>query len=158
MVARIIALGQEAAGDDGAGPAVLAELRRRGVPPEVELVRAGDALALTTLLETPARVILLDAAVGAAPGQVLELGVDDLAARRVTPISSHGLGIPEVIELMRRLAPDRISPSIRIVAIAILRPRHPHEGLSPEVAAAVVPAADRVLKLAAPKPEPFSEP
>lgn len=148
MAARVIALGQEAAGDDGAGLAVLAELRRRGVPPEVELVRAGDAIGLTSLLETSARIILVDAAVGGSPGEVLELGAADLAQRRVTPISSHGMGVSEVIELTKRLAPERISPSIRIVAIAIPRPRHGHEGLTPAVAAAVGPAADLVLALA----------
>lgn len=147
MAARVIALGQEAAGDDGAGLAVLAELRRRGVPPGVELVRAGDALALTSLLETSARVILVDAAIGRSPGDVLDLGVADLAQRRVTPISSHGMGVSEVIELTARLAPERLSPSIRIVAIVVSRPRRGQQGLSPEVAGAVGRAAERVLAL-----------
>ena len=40
MRARIIGLGQAAAGDDGVGLAVLEWLQARGVPPDIEVVRA----------------------------------------------------------------------------------------------------------------------
>ena len=44
--ARVIALGQAAAGDDGVGFAILEEIRRRGVPAGVELTSAPDPTAL----------------------------------------------------------------------------------------------------------------
>ena len=46
MRARVIGLGQAAAGDDGVGLAVLDALRARGVPADVELVRATEDVAL----------------------------------------------------------------------------------------------------------------
>jgi hydrogenase maturation protease len=147
MQARVIALGQAAAGDDGVGFAVLEELQRRGVPRDIELLRVQEATALIPLLETPARVVLVDAAVGATPGDVIDLTADELSEEGVRPLSSHGMGIGDVIGLARTLSSDRISPSIRLVAITIARPGHFGHGLSPGVAAAVGRAADKVLDL-----------
>ena len=147
MQARVIALGQTAAGNDGVGLAVLEELRHRRIPAEVELLRARDATALITLLATHAGLVLVDAVVGAKPGEVIEIGVEELAAHRIQPVSSHGVGVSEVIGLARLLAPERVSPSIRLVAVGIARPDRFHVGLSPSVAASVVKAADKVLEL-----------
>ena len=62
--ARIIALGQAAAGDDGVGLAVLERLRAEGVPPDVELVRAPEDFALVHLLETRADRMMMTTTVG----------------------------------------------------------------------------------------------
>jgi hydrogenase maturation protease len=147
MSPRVIALGQAAAGDDGVGFAILEELRRRGVPAGAELLRALDATALISLLETPAAVVLVDAVLGTPPGEVIELGADELREQGVQPVSSHGTGVAEAIGLARMLGPERISPSIRIVAVTIARPDRFRVGLSPAVEAAVGRAADRVLDL-----------
>lgn len=147
--ARVIALGQAAAGDDGAGFAVLEELCRRGVPEGVELLKATDATALISLLETAAAVVLVDAAVGAAAGDVIALDERGLREHGVHPLSSHGMRVSEAIGLARLLAPERISPSIHVVALTIARPDRFALGLSPVVAAAVPKAADLVLDLVA---------
>jgi hydrogenase maturation protease len=149
---RVIALGQEAAGDDGVGLAVLAALRQQPIPSGTELVEARDASALISLLETPANVVIIDAAVAAQPGQVIELPAGELADRSVHdlhPVSSHGLGIPQAIALVRQLSPSRISPSIRIVLITITRPVRYRAGLSSPITAIIDEAAARVLALAA---------
>lgn len=151
MTHRIIALGQAAAGDDGAGLAVLDELRRRGLgdSPDVELIGARDATALVELLDAPGEVVIVDAALGPPAGTVLELGDGDLAERGVDPVSTHGMRLSEILGLARALssAAPGASPSIRVVAIAIERPAALREGLSPEVAAAVTRAADVVAGL-----------
>lgn len=148
---RVIALGQEVAGDDGAGLAVLEVLRRRMVPSGIELVEARDASLLVPLLETPAHVVIVDAAVAPRPGQIVVLRADELAECSVhdlRPVSSHGLGVAQVIGLARQLAPDRVSPSIRIVLITIARPDRFQSKLSPQIAAVLDEAADRVLAAA----------
>lgn len=147
MQARVISLGQAAAGDDGVGFAVLEELRKRSIPGDVELLQARDPTALIPLIETSARVVLVDAAVGVPPGEVIELGAEQLSVEGVQPVSSHGIGISDVIGLVRELAPARVSPSIRIVAVGIARPDHFRVGLSTAVSAAVGRATDRVLAL-----------
>jgi hydrogenase maturation protease len=147
MRARVIALGQAAAGDDGVGLAVLERLRERGTPEGVELVRAPDDSALVTLLETPAAVVMLDAILGTPPGEVLELSPAELAHRTARALSTHGMGVPEAVALARVLAPDAVSPSIRVVAVTIEKPAHYAPQLSAAVAAAVPRAVERVLAL-----------
>jgi hydrogenase maturation protease len=144
MRARVIALGQAAAGDDAVGLAVLEEVRRGGVPDGVELVHAAEDSALLALLETPAPVVLVDAVLGQPPGTVLELTPEELAASGLRAVSTHGLGAAQAIALARTLAAERISPLIHIVGITIARPEKYTQALSPAVAAAVPRAAARV--------------
>jgi hydrogenase maturation protease len=145
--ARVIALGQGAAGDDGVGLAVLERLHTEGVPAHVELVRAAEDAALVTLLETSVPVVLVDAVLGSPPGEVLELSPADLERLPVRPISTHGLGVAQALALARTLAPDRVAPVIRIVGVTIEKPTRYRQELSPAVAAAVARAAARVRAL-----------
>ena len=149
MPARVIALGQRSAGDDGVGFAVLDRLRQGGVPPDVDLRRAEEDAALIGLLETPHPVVIVDAVLGSPPGRVLDLAPADLAASGVRPVSTHGLGVVRAIELARVVAVGEVSPSIRIVGITIDRPARYEDGLSPRVEAAVALAAARVRALVA---------
>ncbi|WP_437944169.1 hydrogenase maturation protease [Sorangium sp. So ce281] len=119
MTTRIIGLGQRAAGDDAAGLAVLEALRRRGLPDDAEVVEARDATALVSLLQTPSTVVVVDAVLASPPGEVLDLSPSDLAAGAPVPISTHGLGVGQAIDLARITAPDRLSPDIRIVGVSI---------------------------------------
>ena len=147
MQARVIALGQAAAGDDGVGVAVLEALRARGVPAGVELARAPEDVALISLLETRAPVVLVDAVLARPAGEVLELGLADLERPGAPAISTHGIGVPEAVELARTLAPGAVTSSIRVVAVTIERPTRYEQRLSPAVAAALPRAVERVLAL-----------
>jgi len=147
MGVRIIGLGQAAGGDDGVGLAVVEWLRRRGVPDGVELHIAPEPSALLPLLEGGAPVVVVDAALGAPAGQVLELGPEALASQAATPVSSHGLSVFQAIALARLISPGAVSPSIRVVAVTIARPERYGHGLSPPVAEAVPRAAERILTL-----------
>jgi hydrogenase maturation protease len=75
---------------------------------------------------------------------VVELAPEDLDARGLRPVSTHGLGAARAIALARTLAPAAVSPRIRIVGITIARPESYVQALSPVVAAAVPRAAERV--------------
>lgn len=144
--ARVIALGQPAAGDDGVGLAVLARLRERGAPPGVELSTAADAASLVPLLDGDTPLVLIDAALGrGTPGTVRTLSPADLDDALATPLSTHGLTVAQALRLAAALAPPL--PPIRIVAVLIAQPAAtvpPAIGLSPEVAAAVDVAASAV--------------
>jgi len=147
MGARIIALGQPAAGDDGVGLAVLERLRA-SVSSGVELCMAADATDLLALLATPDPVVLVDALLGEPAGGVCEVAPEALDARSARAVSSHGLGVGEAIATARALYPESIAPRISVVAVAIGRPSSYREGLSPGVAAAVDGAAALALSLA----------
>jgi hydrogenase maturation protease len=149
MGVRIIGLGQPVAGDDGVGIAIVRRLREQGVPPGAELCEVPEPTALIPLLATHAPVVLVDAAVGGRrPGEVLVLTPDAFAGGRAVPLSTHGLGVLQAVELARTLTPEAVSRRIQIVAVTIVRPARHGDGLSPEVAAAVPRAVAAVRALA----------
>jgi len=147
VTAVVVGIGQPAAGDDGVGLAVARALAGRGV----EVRECADASVVLALLEAERRVVIVDAVVGGgAPGSVLRLDPAALASGPA-PLSSHGLGVAEAIELARTLYGERAARGVAIIGIAIDRPPAPGAapGLSPAVAAAVEPAAALAAALAA---------
>lgn len=147
MRVRVIALGQAAAGDDGVGPAVLARLRADGVPADVELRDVGDPSALVDLLQTPAPVVLVDAVLGERAGGIVDVDPAALGARSASCVSTHGIDAGRAIALASAIAPEAMTPCLRIVGIIIDRPAVGRTGLSPAIAAAVPHAAARVRAL-----------
>ena len=143
----VIGVGQAAAGDDGVGLAVIDELERRGVPAGVELRRLADPSDLLSMLEGRQAVIIVDAVVSAPAGRVLELTLEALSALAPAPVSSHGLGVAQALELARALAAGSEFPRVRVIAVAIALPEGRCEGLSAEVARAVREAAERVRRM-----------
>jgi hydrogenase maturation protease len=147
MGLRVIGLGQSAAGDDAVGFAVLAQLRQMGVPEGVELLEANDATALMALLETPHRVIVVDAVVGHPRiGEVVELaeGAWPTTLGGLRPLSTHGVSLQQAVDLARVVAAGTTALEIVLVGVAIAPPERYTSGLSPAVKAAV-PAAARVV-------------
>jgi hydrogenase maturation protease len=146
MGTLVVGVGQEVAGDDGVGLAVLDELRRRRVPAGTQLVHLKESMDLIDLLDRQEHVVLVDAVLALPPGVVVELSPEELSDRAAQPASSHGMGAAQAILLARTLSPGA-TPRVRVVAVTISRPDRYGVGLSPEVAAAVPEAADRVLSL-----------
>jgi hydrogenase maturation protease len=142
----VVGIGQRVAGDDGAGLAVIDELRCRKVPAGVELVEAGEDADLVSLLESDIPVILVDAVLASPPGAVLELTPADLAAGARPAVSSHGLGVARAVELARVLHGERFPPRLEIVAIGVEMPGRHVDTLSAPVQAAVSRAADMILE------------
>lgn len=142
--AVIVGIGQHAAGDDAVGLLVVRALAARGL----EIRESADASILLTLLEAERRVVVVDAVVGGGPpGAVLRLDTGALAGGPA-PLSSHGLGVADALELARTLYGDHIVANVAIVGVAIDRPTGSTIGLSPAVAAAVEPAATLVAAIA----------
>lgn len=144
----IIGLGQDAAGDDGAGLAVIRHLRMMDLPDGVEMIEQGDPSALIDYLVGGAgRVIVVDAASGAGPsGRVLEIDPSGLERGRL--VSTHGVGVIEAIEIARALNRSASPPRLSILAITVEHPSRGGFGLSSSVAAAVPIAAHRALAMA----------
>jgi len=144
VTAVVVGIGQLAAGDDGVGLVVAQALAARGF----DTRESADASVVLALLEAERRVVLVDAVVdGRAPGTVIRLAAGDLAAGP-TPLSSHGLGVAEALELARTLYGTPVAARVEIVGVAIARPAGTTIGLSPAVAAAVEPAAALAASLA----------
>jgi hydrogenase maturation protease len=144
----IVGIGQSAAGDDGVGLAVARVLASRGV----DARETTDASVVLALLEAGRRIVVVDAVVGGGPvGAVIRLDPQALGSGP-QPLSSHGVGVAEALELARILYGEHVTTKVAIVGIAIDRPRVLGGELSPAVAAAIEPAAALALTLAGSEP------
>jgi len=142
----VAAVGCEVRRDDGAGPAVLAQLRGKAASVELlgplasplDLLGAWDGADLAVVVDA----VRADGHPGAV--HVVELGPEGAPGGSAPPghrASSHGLGVVEALRLSRVLgtAPERVV----LVGVAG-RDFGPGIGLSPPVTDAVALAADLV--------------
>jgi len=107
----VIGLGNPLLADDGIGLAALARLREEwSLPPEVELLDGGTwGMMLLPAVEDADRLLLLDAIdVGLEPGETVVLEREDLPLFLDGKISTHQVGIREVLALasLRGTLPD----------------------------------------------------
>ncbi|MBT8451095.1 MAG: hydrogenase maturation protease [Deltaproteobacteria bacterium] len=138
---RIVGVGQRLAGDDGVGREVVERLRAQGI--SATGVDDGAGL-LNVLVSGASRVLVIDAVVGGGvPGTVRVLKSAELE-NDPRPVSSHGIGVHEAIELGARFNP---ALEVTLIGISIQAPSSLREGLSPKVAAAVDDAAKQVTNL-----------
>lgn len=149
MKVRIVGIGRQAGGDDGAGPAVIARLRELLGGTTIDVCEIPEPSALIPLLEDAERVIVVDAALGAGkPGTLLVVCPEDLDANALTSLSTHGMSVGQAIGLARVLTPETVCKDISLVAIAAEKPQGIAFGLSAEVSAAINDAADEAYRLA----------
>ena len=152
--AVVIAIGNEFRRDDGAGPAVLRQLRDL-VPPGVDLVLTdGEPARLVEAWTGAALAIVVNAVRVVSshqepshqepshPGRVHRFVLDRPRAGTGRPASSHGLGLDDAIGLA--LALDRM-PGRLIVHAIEAADLSQGPGLTPQVAAAVGPVASAIL-------------
>ncbi len=138
----VIGLGNDHRQDDRCGLEVVRELGRRREERARLAECPGDALRLLDLWSDEREVIVVDAVrSGRRPGTVLRLEVSEEGLPSVGTTSTHGLSLAEAIGLGRSLGrcPNRL-----IVYAIEARDVGMGDGLSPEAAAGVREAADRV--------------
>jgi len=143
MSPRVIGVGNAIRGDDAVGLAVIDELRRRNAP--LDLVTSdGDPGQLLELLDGVDVVVIVDAVVSdARPGA---LHVRDLTAGSVpfcSATSSHGVGLAQAIELARLFR--QLPKETWLVGVEGAS-FEPGAVMTPEVTAAVGPAADTIQR------------
>lgn len=149
--ATVLCIGNAIAGDDGAGAAVYDELRTRGLPAAVQVKFLGlGGIDLLEQLAGETILVVVDAVqLGAECGTVHVLAWEQLPMMNVRPVSGHGIGVKEAIEVGRKLYPERMPQQIWLVGIEGLCFDQLGEKLSAAVAAAVPAAADAVVRLVA---------
>jgi hydrogenase maturation protease len=148
LAIRIIGVGQQWAGDDGVGLAVIRKVRELGG--SFDVVEVDEPTRLVDLLTDGADpVVMVDALHDAPAGRVLIVDSMRRDPRAQHLLSTHGVGVMEAIELARIAHPDRVARRIFIVGVTILQTLRSGEGLSPAVEAVVPHAAAKVLDIAA---------
>jgi hydrogenase maturation protease len=149
--AKIIGIGQDAAGDDGIGIAVARRLRNMRLPDGIEVIeRAEPSAIITQLIDGVERVILVDAIIdNASTGRIVQIDPSRARASTGQLLSTHGIGLLEAIDLARTLDEVAMPRQIVIVGITIEQPTRYRAELSASVAAAIPLATELVLRLAA---------
>jgi len=146
---HIVCLGNPLAADDGAGYAVYRELAATHLSDGVRLSFIG--LGGINLLEELAgedQLIVVDAVqLGAAPGTIHVLSWERLPVQHLRPVSGHGIGIREAIEVGRKLYPEKIPKEIFLVGVEGKCFDQLTDSLTAVVAEAVASAAQAVLAL-----------
>jgi hydrogenase maturation protease len=142
----IVGLGNPLRGDDGVGVRVAESLAGLALPDAVEVVDGGTpGLELVNLMEGWLRVILVDAAhVGREAGQFVRFTLDQARLPgQDEHLSIHAAGLRDALLLAQVLGvlPDEVI--IFGVQPACL---DWHEGLSPEVEAALPALVQSILK------------
>ncbi|MEJ2409187.1 MAG: hydrogenase maturation protease [Novosphingobium sp.] len=139
----VLCIGNPDRGDDGIGPAV-AEALNGTLPPDATLMtRSGDMLAMLEDWAGFDALVCIDAAArGEEPGRIhrIDLVKEDLP-RDMAFLSSHAFGLGEGIALARSLG---LAPAVIIVYAIEGQDFDDGAPLSAPVAAAIVPAADRI--------------
>jgi hydrogenase maturation protease len=115
----VVGLGHPDRGDDAVGPLV-AQASRAFAPPGVRVVLTPEPLGLPEVWEGADTVVVVDAAVGPAPGAVqvhdLSGGSDPPAPVALSATSSHGLPLLSVVALARTTG--RVPRDLRLVTVA----------------------------------------
>jgi hydrogenase maturation protease len=139
----VIGIGNDLRRDDGAGPAVIDVLRRRGLDDVTLAVSDGEPARLIDLWAPADLAVVVDAvrSPGGPGGRVREL--DAVEDGRPGP-SSHTLGLVEAARLGEALG--RMPSRLRIYAIEGADFGY-GPGLSPPVTRAVAEVADQITAL-----------
>ncbi len=142
----ILGLGNPWWRDDGVGPAAVALLGQRPLPPGVEVLDGGTGgLGLLERIAGREHLLVIDAAdFGEAPGTVRRVSLEEARlCRSEAPLSFHQVGLAEVLDLAERLG---IAP--RNVYLFVVQPARlgPGQGLSAEVQAGLEQLLDFVCQ------------
>ncbi|GBC95952.1 Hydrogenase 2 maturation protease [bacterium HR16] len=142
----VLALGNDLLGDDGVGLEAARRIAGQ-VDGSVDVMESGEAgLALLELLEGYERALLIDSIVTGRypPGTVLEFSPNDF--RQVIAPSPHYAGLPEVLEMARRLN-LAFPQDIRILAMEVQNPYEFRIGFSEPVQEALPRLVQRALQI-----------
>jgi hydrogenase maturation protease len=115
--AVVIAVGNEFRRDDGVGPAVLAELAKQDLPTDVVLTLSdGEPTQLFEAWTGVALAVVVDAVKcePSAPGKIHRTTLTN-GSVTAGAASTHGLGIPEAVQLAEEL--DRAPRELVVYAV-----------------------------------------
>ncbi len=143
----VIGVGNRDRGDDAVGPSVIDALRSYNADELETIVIEGDLSDLALRWTADQAVVVVDAVrSGRQPGTIVAIdGLSRAPSAGGHPISSHGVGLFEAIELARIL--NRLPQSLVIFGVEACSFDH-FAPLSEPVAAAVPQLTEQVLERA----------
>ncbi|MCK4796475.1 MAG: hydrogenase maturation protease [Spirochaetes bacterium] len=113
----ILGIGNPIRKDDGIGPAIITHLQNSREYNHVDFLDGGtDGLSLIEYIKDYKKVIIIDAVdMGASPGDIRLFSPDEVKLNIITEsLSTHGFGLAEVIDLIKKLG---IKVDLKIIGI-----------------------------------------
>jgi len=146
----VLGCGNELFGDDGFGPAVAQELRRRPELPQSMVVMDTGTAVRQVLFDValspvrPRRILVVDAVdMGREPGAVWTIRADELPGVKCDDFSMHQLPTSNLLRELGDLADVEVTCLVAQVALV---PPEVQPGLSAPVQRAVEQAAQMILQ------------
>jgi hydrogenase maturation protease len=117
--ALIVCIGNDLVADDAVGHEVYRSLSARLLPPRTRLLLLGvGGMQLIDELEGERLLIIVDAVqFGSDPGTIHVLDWNRLPASNQRPVSGHGIGVKEMLQVCRCLYPERSAAQIYLVGV-----------------------------------------
>jgi len=144
----IVCIGNDLVADDGVGHAVHDELVQRSLPVNIRLKLLGlGGMALLQEFDGEKLLVVVDAVQFGDPAGTIHVLEWEKLPQGGSHVSCHGIGIKEAIEVSKRLYPELTPENVYLVGIEGRCFDKLGEGLSPEVAASVSPAADAIASI-----------
>ena len=127
----VLGIGNSFRRDDGVGPAVINRLNAEADLEDIDVLDGGtDGISLLEYLKGYEKALIIDAVdMGMEPGEVRVFSPDEARLIRADALSTHGIGLAEVIGMMKIL---NIEVELRIIGIQAKDVTF-GEGLSPEL-------------------------
>ncbi|TKB12137.1 hydrogenase maturation protease [Desulforhopalus sp. IMCC35007] len=153
----VVCIGNQLVADDGVGQVIFQELAGYKWPETVRVKFLGlGGIDLIEELQGEDLLVVVDGVqLGFPAGSVVELCWADLPATQGRPVSGHGLGVREAIEVTRKIYPERCPKEVMLVGVEGRCFDQLGKGLSLEVAEAIPEALGRIVSLAGCKPRPL---
>ncbi len=143
----VACVGNDLVADDAVGPAVYERLAAARLPGGVRVALLGvGGLSLLDALRGERLLIVVDAVrFGAPPGTIHVLDWESIPGAPGAPVTAHGIGVREAIEIGRLVGDERVPETVTLVGVEGRRFDGIGEPMGPEVAAAVLPAAQAIV-------------
>ena len=147
--ALIVCIGNDLAADDRVGYEIHLQLAKEELPEGTQLTFLGlGGIDLIDQLNGEEKLIVVDAVqFGVAIGTVHMLDWNNLPYMEPRPVSGHGIGVREAIEICKRIYPERVPGNTWLVGIEGCCFDELGCGLSPAVSKAIPEAVRTVLGL-----------
>ena len=146
----IIGIGNLLRSDDGVGLHVIETLRKEDLSDNVDLMDGLSGLDILDVIEGYDRIIIIDAIqTGGEPGTIHKLSLEDLKAKHTLhSYSTHlNMDFPTVLELGRKLFPEKIPEDITIIAVEAEDITTISDKCTPQVEKAVPEVVQLIKKL-----------
>lgn len=145
----VICVGNDLVADDAVGHQIFHLLQEHALPENVRVSLLGlGGMALIDELHGEDVLVVVDAVqLGSSPGTVHVLNWEQIPANEERPVSGHGIGIREALQVCRKLYPEKAASSIYLVGVEGVCFDKFGVGLTPEVKEALPRAVTEILNL-----------